>query len=50
MYVANFDNGQGDSTTVSMINSATCNATDLAACPAKPPPTVDVGAAPMTST
>jgi DNA-binding beta-propeller fold protein YncE len=36
----------GNSTTVSMINSATCNAADLAACPAKPPPTVNVAAAP----
>jgi DNA-binding beta-propeller fold protein YncE len=33
------------STTVSMINSATCNATDLAACPTSPPPTVTVGGA-----
>jgi DNA-binding beta-propeller fold protein YncE len=46
VYVANFDNGAGDSTTVSMIDSATCNATDLAACPTTEPPTVDVGAAP----
>jgi DNA-binding beta-propeller fold protein YncE len=46
VYVANFDNGAGDSTTVSMINSATCNAADLAACPTTQPPTVDVGAAP----
>jgi DNA-binding beta-propeller fold protein YncE len=46
VYIPNFDNGQGDSTTVSMLNSATCNAADLAACPAQPPPTVDVGAAP----
>jgi DNA-binding beta-propeller fold protein YncE len=36
----------GNSTTVSMINSATCNATDLSACPTTAPPTVDVGAAP----
>jgi DNA-binding beta-propeller fold protein YncE len=36
----------GDSTTVSMIDSATCNAADLAACPTKAPPTVDVGATP----
>ena len=46
VYIANFGNGQGDSTTVSMLNSATCNATDLAACPAQRPPTVNVGAAP----
>jgi YVTN family beta-propeller protein len=46
VYVPNFDNGAGDSTTVSMINSATCNATHLAACPTTEPPTVDVGAAP----
>jgi DNA-binding beta-propeller fold protein YncE len=31
-------------TDVSMIDSATCNATDLAACPTSAPPTVDVGA------
>ena len=36
----------GDSTTVSMIDSATCNATDLAACPTTAPPTVDVGSPP----
>ena len=29
-----------------MIDSATCNATDLAACPTTAPPTVDVGASP----
>ena len=29
VYVANFDTHAGDSTTVSMIDSATCNATDL---------------------
>ena len=46
VYIANFDNGQGDSTTVSMLDSATCNATDLAACPTQAPPVVDVGAAP----
>ena len=40
-------NGAGSgSTTVSMLDSATCNAADLAACPAQPPPTVDVGADP----
>src|ERR1700722_6089645 len=32
-----------NSTVVSMINSATCNATDLGACPSSTPPTVDVG-------
>jgi DNA-binding beta-propeller fold protein YncE len=46
VYIANFDNGQGDSTTVSMLDSATCNAADLAACPTQAPPVVDVGAAP----
>ena len=46
LYVPNFDNGAGDSTTVSMIDSATCNASDLSACPTTEPPTVDVGAAP----
>jgi DNA-binding beta-propeller fold protein YncE len=38
--------GPPDSTTVSMIDSTTCNAGDLAACPATPPPVVDVGASP----
>ena len=42
--------GRPDSTTVSMLDSATCNATDLAACPTTAPPTVDVGARRMTST
>jgi DNA-binding beta-propeller fold protein YncE len=51
VYVVNygapaFGGPPGDSTTVSMINSATCNAADLAACPKTAPPTVDVGAAP----
>jgi DNA-binding beta-propeller fold protein YncE len=36
----------GNSTTVSMIDSATCNATDLTGCPTTPPPTVNVKAAP----
>ncbi len=44
LYVANLGNGQGNSTTVSMIDSATCNATDLTSCPSTPPPTVDVEA------
>jgi DNA-binding beta-propeller fold protein YncE len=47
VYVPNSDNGAGGSTTVSMINSATCTATDLAGCPTTEPPTVDVGAAPF---
>jgi DNA-binding beta-propeller fold protein YncE len=42
VYIANTG-----STTVSMLNSATCNATDLAGCPATPPPTADVGATPV---
>jgi DNA-binding beta-propeller fold protein YncE len=46
VYVANFDNGSGASTTLSMINSATCTGTDLSACPTTQPPTVSVGAAP----
>jgi DNA-binding beta-propeller fold protein YncE len=46
VYIANGNNGQGDGTTVSMLDSATCNATDLAGCPAKAPPTVGVGADP----
>ncbi|MDQ2797003.1 MAG: hypothetical protein M3Y06_07555 [Actinomycetota bacterium] len=44
VYIANFDNTRGD--TVSMLNSATCNATDLATCPTQPPPTVSIGSAP----
>ncbi len=50
VYVPNFGavavGGSPDSTTVSMIDSATCNATDLAACPTTPPATVDVGSPP----
>jgi DNA-binding beta-propeller fold protein YncE len=47
VYIANSNGGAGSgSTTVSMLDSATCNATHLAACPAQPPPTVDVGADP----
>jgi len=46
VYIANADNGQGGSTTVSMLDSATCNAAHLTGCPAKAPPTVGVGAAP----
>jgi DNA-binding beta-propeller fold protein YncE len=51
VYVANYGapalgGSPGNSTTVSMIDSATCNATDLAGCPTTPPPTVSVGAAP----
>ncbi|HUO38226.1 MAG TPA: YncE family protein, partial [Mycobacterium sp.] len=46
VYIANANNGQGGSTTVSMLDTATCNATHLADCPAQPPPTVDVGADP----
>jgi len=43
---ANAVSGPQNSTTVSMLDSASCNATDLAACPTTPPPTVDVGATP----
>jgi DNA-binding beta-propeller fold protein YncE len=51
VYVANYGapalgGSPGNSTTVSMIDSATCNATHLSACPTQPPRTVDVGAAP----
>lgn len=34
-------------TTVSMLGTAACNATNLASCPTTPPPTADVGAAPV---
>jgi hypothetical protein len=37
VYIANTDNGLGATTTVSMLDSATCNATDLAGCPAAQP-------------
>jgi len=46
VYVPNSDNGAGNSTTVSMIDSATCDASDLFGCPHAQPPTVNVGAAP----
>jgi len=42
VYVPNQDNGNGPAT-VSMIDSATCNAADLATCPTTEPPTVNVG-------
>jgi DNA-binding beta-propeller fold protein YncE len=45
VYVANYENG-GPSTTLSMIDSSTCNANDLAGCPSTEPPTVDVGGSP----
>jgi DNA-binding beta-propeller fold protein YncE len=46
VYVANFDApplGNNNSTAVSLIDTKTCNATDLSACPTTAPPTVDVG-------
>jgi DNA-binding beta-propeller fold protein YncE len=43
VYVASFDNGNGS--TVSMLDSASCNATNLAGCPTQAPPTVNVGSA-----
>jgi len=46
VYVPNYDNGAANSTTVSMIDSATCDASDLSGCPHAQPPTVNVGAAP----
>jgi DNA-binding beta-propeller fold protein YncE len=46
VYVANPGlTSPGD--TMSMINTLTCNGSDLAGCPATQPPTVDVGAAPL---
>jgi DNA-binding beta-propeller fold protein YncE len=45
-YGASAVGGPQDSTSVSMLDSATCNATDLAGCPTTPPPTVDVKASP----
>jgi DNA-binding beta-propeller fold protein YncE len=41
VYVGNFNDG-----TVSMIDSATCNATNLASCPTNAPPTVTVAGGP----
>ena len=51
LYVANygapaFGGSPGNSTTVSMLNGATCNAAHLSGCPTTAAPTVDVGAAP----
>jgi YVTN family beta-propeller protein len=49
LYVANVGNGNsGDGTTVSMIDSATCNAGNLGACPKTTRPAVNVGADPIT--
>ena len=45
VYVAN--PGPGSNDTMSMINTLTCNGSDLAGCPATHPLTVDVGAAPI---
>ncbi|MGO9207001.1 MAG: YncE family protein, partial [Candidatus Limnocylindrales bacterium] len=42
VYVPNQDDGYGPAT-VSMIDSSTCNAADLATCPTTEPPTVNVG-------
>jgi len=50
VYVANYGGpaigGPPDSTIVSMLDSASCNADNLAACPKIVPPIVDVGASP----
>jgi DNA-binding beta-propeller fold protein YncE len=50
VYIANCGNSCGlggpSSTAVSMLDTTTCNAADLAGCPASQPPTADVGAAP----
>ena len=49
LYVANVGNGNsGGGTTVSMIDSATCNARNLGNCPKTTRPTVNVGADPIT--
>jgi DNA-binding beta-propeller fold protein YncE len=48
VYVADLDEGNG--TTVSMIDSATCNAGTLTTCPTTPPPTVTVALAPLAVT
>jgi YVTN family beta-propeller protein len=46
VYVANFNPPVNNGTAVSMIDSSTCTAADLAACPTTPPPTVTVDGAP----
>jgi DNA-binding beta-propeller fold protein YncE len=50
VYIANCGSSCGlggpSSAAVSMLDTTTCNAADLAGCPATQPPTVDVGAAP----
>jgi DNA-binding beta-propeller fold protein YncE len=50
VYIANGNNGKPGRTTVSMLDSATCNARHLAACPTHAPPAVDVGATPVDVT
>jgi YVTN family beta-propeller protein len=48
VYISNSDGANGSgSTTVSMLNSATCTAAHLGSCPTTPPPTVDVGSNPI---
>jgi YVTN family beta-propeller protein len=48
VYISNSQGANGSgSTTVSMLNSATCTAAHLGSCPTTPPPTVDVGANPI---
>jgi DNA-binding beta-propeller fold protein YncE len=48
IYISNSDGANGSgSTTVSMLDSATCTAAHLSSCPTTPPPTVDVGANPI---
>lgn len=48
VYVADLDFGNGS--TVSMINSATCNASTVSTCPTTPPPTVTVAISPLAVT
>lgn len=48
VYVADLDSGNGS--TVSMLNSATCDASTLATCPTTPPPTVTVASSPLAVT
>jgi DNA-binding beta-propeller fold protein YncE len=48
VYVATFGTNGTGNTDLSMIDSATCNATNLAGCPHSAPPTVNVGAAPQS--
>jgi YVTN family beta-propeller protein len=46
LYVSDFGNGSGVGTTMSMIDTATCNATDLGGCPTNAAPSIKVDGTP----